>query len=77
MSARIRVKLFATLQPYTPDDASAFPIAETFTVSDLVARLALPRELVKLIFVNSRRASLDTALMDGDQVGIFPPVGGG
>jgi hypothetical protein len=31
---------------------------------------------VKLIFVNGQKASLDTVLKNGDQVGLSPPVGG-
>ena len=77
MPAHIRLKLFATLQAYSPGNAAAFPIAPPATVAQVVARLGIPEDMVKLIFVNSRRVALDTVLKDGDQVGIFPPVGGG
>jgi len=77
MTATIRIKLFATLKAHEPENAAAYPIAPATTVSELVERLAVPGDMVKLIFVNSRRAALDTPLKDGDKVGIFPPVGGG
>jgi molybdopterin converting factor small subunit len=77
MPATVRVKLFATLKPYMPDNAEAYPIGEATTVADLVQALALPQESVKLIFINSRRGGLDNTLKPGDQLGIFPPVGGG
>ena len=77
MSATIHLKLFATLRPYTPDNAQAYPVEKGVTVSELVRELAIPPELVKLIFINSRRESLESTLNPGDQVGLFPPVGGG
>ena len=36
----------------------------------------LPKEEIKLIFVNNKRAGFDTVLKDGDQVALAPPVGG-
>ena len=47
------------------------------TALELVRRLDIPLEEIKLVFVNGAAASLDTVLADGDRVGIFPPVGGG
>jgi len=47
------------------------------TVRDLVRCLNLPEDQVKLIFVNALSSELDRALVDGEEVGIFPPVGGG
>ncbi len=47
------------------------------TVADIVANLDLPKEQVKLIFINGRKAELSTVLQEGDRLGLFPPVGGG
>ncbi len=47
------------------------------TLADLVSYLALPREEVKITFVNRRAQALDYRLIPGDEVGIFPPIGGG
>lgn len=47
------------------------------SLADLVAYLALPREQVKVVFVNARIQRLDYRLQSGDEVGIFPPIGGG
>ena len=77
MPATIHIKMFATLRAHMPPNAAAYPITPGDTVADLVKGLELPADMVKLIFVNSRRAALDTPLANGDQVGIFPPVGGG
>lgn len=52
-------------------------VPEGCTVGDLADRLALPRDEIKVTFVNGRARSLEHRLEPGDQVGIFPPVGGG
>ncbi len=77
----VHVKLFATLRQHRPGLGlgEAFPVElqDGATVGDLVQSLKLPEDQVKLIFVNALYAELDRALVDGDEVGIFPPVGGG
>jgi molybdopterin synthase sulfur carrier subunit len=78
---RVRVKLFATLGRYFGNTAPGVPfeidIPDGATVDDLVDRLKLPREEVKLFFVKGRARSIDWPLEPGDEVGIFPLVGGG
>jgi len=78
---RVRVKLYAGLGrgisnalPGTPLDVL---LAEPATVDDLIGHLNLPREEVKITFVNGRSRPAEWALADGDEVGVFPLVGGG
>ena len=77
----VYVKLFATLRHLRPGlgIGEAFPVElpEGATVGDLVRELELPKDQVKLVFVNGLIRELDHVLADGDEVGIFPPVGGG
>ncbi|MGB3714827.1 MAG: MoaD/ThiS family protein [Candidatus Promineifilaceae bacterium] len=47
------------------------------TLSDLVAYLSLPEDLVKITFVNGIHQKLNFQLQPGDQVGMFPPIAGG
>ena len=47
------------------------------TLRNLVDHLDLPREQVKITFVNGRAQKLDRRLEPGDEIGIFPPVAGG
>ncbi|MBN1889855.1 MAG: MoaD/ThiS family protein [Thermoflexales bacterium] len=47
------------------------------SLSELVDYLGLPSELVKHTFVNGRAKELNHRLEPGDEVGIFPPIGGG
>lgn len=78
---RIRVKLFATLARYYSNPIPGTPfdieISDGATLADLVDQLKLPREEVKVFFVNGRARPLDWLLEPGDEVGIFPLIAGG
>ena len=78
---RVHVKLFATLRRYVKSAVYGVPLEvdldEGATIADLVHHLNLPAEEVKLAFVNARARPDDWRLEQGDEVGIFPPVGGG
>ena len=47
------------------------------TLADLLNQLKLPREEVKVLFVNGRSRPVDWVLAPGDEIGIFPLVAGG
>jgi molybdopterin synthase sulfur carrier subunit len=77
----VRVKLFATLRYLRPGlgigEAFAVELEAGTTVGGLIRHLALPEEEIKLVFVNGIVRGVDHILADGDELGIFPPVGGG
>ena len=77
----IKVKLFATLRKYLPKielgKASEFPIEPGTSISMLYQILGIPEEEVKLAYVNGIYCESDSILKDGDEIGIFPPIGGG
>jgi molybdopterin converting factor small subunit len=77
----VHVKLFATLRRHRPDlgIGEAFPVElpPGSTVGDLIRHLDLPDDQVKIVFVNAHFRESDHVLSDGDELGIFPPVGGG
>jgi molybdopterin synthase sulfur carrier subunit len=75
----VQVKLFATLRRYRlgPETPFSAKLDPGGTVSDLLAQLGVPQDETQVIFVNGRARPLDWALAPGDEVGIFPPVGGG
>ncbi len=77
----VKVKLYATLRRHFPDlgvgEAMTVELAQDATVEDLIDELELPEEQVKVIFVNGTVRKVDHPLSDGDEVGVFPPVGGG
>jgi molybdopterin converting factor small subunit len=81
MRMQIRVKLFATLGRYALSGASGVPfemeLSEGAILDDAVKQLKLPREEVKVFFVNGRARPIDWPLAEGDEVGISPLVAGG
>ena len=78
---RVHVKLYAGLERLLAEAESAVPfevqLAEGATVGDMLVHLELSQRIVKLAFVNGRSRSMEHLLGDGDEVGLFPPVGGG
>ena len=77
MTEIIDLRLFATLQKFTPDASEAFSISPGITVLDVFEQIGVPVEKAKLIFVNGLKKDLDVELSGGERVGVFPPVGGG
>jgi molybdopterin synthase sulfur carrier subunit len=77
----VHVKLFATLRSYRPGlgvgEALPVELPEGATVADLIKHLDLPPGEIKVVFVNALYRDTGHVLADGDEVGIFPPVGGG
>lgn len=78
---RVKVKLFATLVVYVPgvEPGISFEVElpNGNSLSDLLTQLKLPQEEGKLLFVNGLVKSPDYLLQNNDEVGIFPPIGGG
>jgi molybdopterin converting factor small subunit len=87
---KVYAKLFATLVQLVPERITErYPqgihagtrldvkLPEGSTLADLLDHLELPREKVRVIFCNGRAQQLDYRLVHGDEVGIFPPIGGG
>ncbi len=77
----IKVKLFASLAAMVPGSEPGCPVDVDLPsgsdVRDLVSRLNLPEDAPRVIFVNGRAESMDHVLRETDEVGLFPPIGGG
>jgi molybdopterin converting factor small subunit len=75
----IGLKCFATLSEADKCDykgSTSKTLPDGSTVRKLLVQAAIDEKDVKLIFVNGQKASLDTVLKNGDQVGLAPAVGG-
>ena len=72
----ITVKTFATLRTLFPP-VDSFPVNPGQTVLDVMNQMKIPPEKVTIIFINNKHAEEETILMDGDVLGLFPPIGGG
>jgi molybdopterin converting factor small subunit len=75
----VRVKLYAglTRSAGVSGQVAAMDLPEGSTVADLVAALDIAPEKARLTFVNGRARRPQHRLAPGDQVGVFPPIGGG
>jgi len=78
---RVIVKLFASLAMFSSSVQSGAPfemnLPELATVHNLIDQLGIPAEETKISFVNGLIRDLDWVLKQDDEVGIFPPIGGG
>lgn len=76
----IELRLFATLRGYLPANPTGVEkveLPENATVMDIVNKLGINFEEIRLILVNGILNEADYVLKDGDRVALFPPVGGG
>lgn len=77
----VDAKLFATLRRQYPElgigEAMTVELPEDATIGQLLEELDLPEEEIHVIFVNGIVRKEGHSLSDGDEIGIFPPVGGG
>jgi len=77
----VTVKLFATLTRYGRGERAGTPfiieLSEDATLHNLVSHLQIPPEETRIMFVNGIIQESDYRLKDGDEVGLFPPIGGG
>jgi molybdopterin converting factor small subunit len=77
----VQVKLFATLRRQYPHLGIGEPmpveLPDGATVEQLVEHLRLPADQVKVVFVNGIVRKEKYTLDEGDEIGVFPAVGGG
>ena len=78
---KIELNLYASLKRYLPEKSSgnscALEVEEGIRVRDLLARMGVPPEAPKFVFLNGVHAKGGEVLKDGDRVGAFPPLAGG
>ena len=73
------VKLFAGLESRAREPRTAYDLtpAAAPTIADLTVALGLAPGAAGLVLVNGLHAGADQALRAGDEVSLFPPLGGG
>jgi len=78
---KVEVHLYASFTKYLPEDAEGQKIwmnmAEGATTKQVLSKLGVPLDHVKMIFLNNVKVDEDTVLKNGDRMGAFPPVAGG
>jgi sulfur carrier protein ThiS len=74
---RVRVKLMGVLKDKTPADGTC-ELPEGATVADFLKRMEIPSTSVQVLSVNgSFERNRERVLVDGDELTVLPPVGGG
>ena len=75
---KVNLKCFAELSEGDVCDftgSDQYEISEGDTVENLLDHLGMPKEEIKIIFLNHKIVDLDAVLHDRDQLGLAPPVG--
>jgi molybdopterin converting factor small subunit len=73
---KVTVKLFAFFREGRfIEEEREYP--EKTTVAEVIDDLGIEINAVGVTMISSRHCALDTALQEGDQLGIFPLIGGG
>jgi molybdopterin converting factor small subunit len=75
---RVKLNLYAGLRAYIGGKPSVdLEIAPGETVGELLDRVGVPREQTRILLVNGRAAAPSDELSGGEQIGVFPAIGGG
>lgn len=76
---KVSVKLHAGLAGRAPDAGCSrvVEIESEGTVGSVLAALDVSPSNAKAVFLNSKHASPDTPLTEGDALDVFPAIGGG
>ncbi len=81
---KIELRLFATLRSYLPDVGATgivLDLPDGATIPDALAMQGVPIGLAHIVMINNRHVLRDAIasrrLVDGDQLAVFPAIGGG
>jgi molybdopterin converting factor small subunit len=73
---QITLKLFANFR-IGRFKIKEFELTETTTCEDMIRTLDIPLTEIGIVLVNGRHAGLAQTLNEGDNLALFPLVGGG
>ncbi len=75
----VEARLFAGLETRARDGRAEWrvPLAQAPTVAALCEAIGLAAGAAGLVLVNGLHGEPSTGLHDGDEVALFPPLGGG
>ena len=73
----ITIDLHSTLSQYRRSESGVMDVERGASIADLLTQLASPPELGLTIFIDGQRVSPKTSLHGGEEIKIFPLMGGG
>ncbi len=72
----VKVRLYASLRgAHLPEEE--MDVSAGTTVASIIEMLGLHPPSVTLVFINGRHGAFESQIHEGDEVALFPPVGGG
>ncbi len=75
---RITVKTYASLREYTDGEGTvSMGLDEETCVGDVLRKLGIPEDEVKILMLNGKRVKPSAHVGDGDRLAVFPPIAGG
>ena len=76
VSMKVKVKLFASLRTFGPDE-QVLEVPTGTTIDDVVHILRIPGTIRLLRIVNGEHRPAGHHLQDNDELALFPPLAGG
>jgi molybdopterin converting factor small subunit len=73
---KVKIKLFATLRNYGPDEQEV-ELPANATLEDAIQLLNLPEKIPLLKIVDGEHRPGKHPLKEGDEIALFPPIAGG
>ena len=73
---KVKVKLFASLRTFGPDE-QVIDFPDSTTIDSVVDFLKIPRTIRLLMIVNGEHRPAGHHLQDNDELALFPPIAGG
>lgn len=78
------MKLYGSLRGFRPASAGGQPhhpftveLSPGETVAKLIDRLQIPEEMIHVVSIDGRQATMDSPLQDGETLHLFSPAAGG
>jgi len=71
------MRLFASLQKWSGGKTLELDLEEPATLGAALHRLGIPECEVAIVITNGNRSPQDAPLRDGDDIQLFPAIGGG
>lgn len=76
---QVKLRVYANLAEEASMDTGDnynFNVNPGTTVAQLLNKAGINRRDVRIVMINNNQAELNTTVKDGDEIGVFPSMGG-